>query len=439
MRIVLLGAPGSGKGTQAKILVERYGIPQISTGDLLRDAVAAGTQLGREAKAAMDAGQLVSDEVVLGIIRVRLRQPDARKGFILDGFPRNLQQAQSLDDMLTQMGQSVQLALSIDVSVDDLLQRLSGRRTCLSCGQMYNVFTSPPKMDDRCDECGGKLRHRADDNEETIGNRLRIFEAQTLPAMEYYSEHGKLRRVQGVGEISDVSKAVIRVVEEVRESVEKDSRSAAIRQAVARKQVNGRKAAGSGSASAAARTGGGVEKIEKTKGKKKSDAGPGSKKAAEKPVVEGRGADTSKTAVKKTAAKKTTAKKTAAKKTAAKKTAAKKTAAKKTAAKKTGAKKTAVKKPERKTAKKKSKGSVAKKRSGKSARKTTPAKKTGSKKSVEKAAKKATSRKVKKASLKRASRKAVKKVAKKRSTTVKTAVKTKNTAKKSSSRKKRRA
>ena len=419
MRIVLLGAPGSGKGTQAKILVERYGIPQISTGDLLRDAVAAGTQLGREAKAAMDAGQLVSDEVVLGIIRVRLRQPDARKGFILDGFPRNLQQAQSLDDMLAQMGQSVQLALSIDVSVDDLLQRLSGRRTCLSCGQMYNVFTSPPKMDDRCDECGGKLRHRADDNEETIGNRLRIFEAQTLPAMEYYSEHGKLRRVQGVGEISDVSKAVIRVVEEVRESVEKDSRSAAIRQAVARKQVNGRKAAGSGSASAAARTGGGVEKIEKTKGKKKSDAGPGSKKAAEKPVAEGRGADTSKTAVKKTAAKKT--------------------AVKKTTAKKTAAKKTAVKKPERKTAKKKSKGSVAKKRSGKSARKTTPAKKTGSKKSVEKAAKKATSRKVKKASLKRASRKAVKKVAKKRSTTVKTAVKTKNTAKKSSSRKKRRA
>ena len=419
MRIVLLGAPGSGKGTQAKILVERYGIPQISTGDLLRDAVAAGTQLGREAKAAMDAGQLVSDEVVLGIIRVRLRQPDARKGFILDGFPRNLQQAQSLDDMLTQMGQSVQLALSIDVSVDDLLQRLSGRRTCLSCGQMYNVFTSPPKMDDRCDECGGKLRHRADDNEETIGNRLRIFEAQTLPAMEYYSEHGKLRRVQGVGEISDVSKAVIRVVEEVRESVEKDSRSAAIRQAVARKQVNGRKAAGSGSASAAARTGRGVEKRDKTNGKKKSDAGPGSKKAAEKPVVEGRGADTSKTAVKKTAAKKTTAKKTTAKKTAAKKT--------------------AVKKPERKTAKKKSKGSVAKKRSGKSARKTTPAKKTGSKKSVEKAAKKATSRKVKKASLKRASRKAVKKVAKKRSTTVKTAVKTKNTAKKSSSRKKRRA
>ncbi|MHB8746669.1 MAG: adenylate kinase, partial [Gammaproteobacteria bacterium] len=212
MRIILLGAPGSGKGTQAKLLVEQYKVPQVSTGDLLRAAVAADTPLGKQAKAAMDAGQLVSDEIVLGMIRERLSQSDAKKGFILDGFPRNIPQAQALDNMLDQLGQTLQLALLVDVDVDVLLQRLTGRRTCESCGQMYNVYTSPSKLDDQCDKCGGNLRHRADDNEETISNRLRVYEAQTAPLIQYYRAQNRLRTVQGVGDIRDIYKAVNKVV-----------------------------------------------------------------------------------------------------------------------------------------------------------------------------------------------------------------------------------
>jgi adenylate kinase len=185
MRIVLLGAPGSGKGTQAKLLVEKYGIPQVSTGDLLRAALQAGTPLGLQAKAAMDTGQLVSDEIVLGIIRERLRERDARSGFILDGFPRNISQAQALDQMLLSMGQPLDLALLIDVDFDILLQRMVGRRTCTSCGTLYNMFTNPPKLDGQCDKCGGTLHHRADDNEETISNRLRVYDTQTRPLVNY--------------------------------------------------------------------------------------------------------------------------------------------------------------------------------------------------------------------------------------------------------------
>jgi adenylate kinase len=188
MRIVLLGAPGSGKGTQAKLLVEKYGIPQVSTGDLLRAALQAGTPLGLQAKAAMDTGQLVSDEIVLGIIRERLRERDARAGFILDGFPRNVAQAQALDQMLLGMGQPLDLALLIDVDFDILLQRMVGRRTCTNCGALYNMFTSPPKLEGQCDRCGGTLHHRADDNEETISNRLRVYDTQTKPLVGYYGD-----------------------------------------------------------------------------------------------------------------------------------------------------------------------------------------------------------------------------------------------------------
>jgi len=195
MRIVLLGAPGSGKGTQAKLLSEQYSIPQISTGDLLRAAVKAGTQLGLQAKAAMDSGRLVSDDIVLAMIGERLAQPDALNGFILDGFPRNTPQAQALDAMLSDMGQPLDKALLIDVDLDVLVQRMTGRRTCESCGQMYNIYTSPSKLEDRCDKCGGNLRHRADDNEETIGNRLRVYEGQTAPLIDYYRTQQKLRTV----------------------------------------------------------------------------------------------------------------------------------------------------------------------------------------------------------------------------------------------------
>lgn len=204
MRIVLLGAPGSGKGTQGKLLASKYKIPQISTGDLLRSAVAAGTNLGRQAKAAMDAGQLVSDDIVLGIIGERISESDAKKGFILDGFPRNIPQAEALDRMLDEMKTPLQAALLIDVDTEVLIERLTGRRTCESCGQTFNVYTSPSRLDDRCDKCGGNLRHRADDNEETISNRLRVYEQQTSPLIAYYRTQDKLKTVKGEGDINDI-------------------------------------------------------------------------------------------------------------------------------------------------------------------------------------------------------------------------------------------
>lgn len=204
MRIVLLGAPGSGKGTQAKLLVQRKGIPQVSTGDLLRAEVAQGSPLGRKAKAAMDAGELVSDEVVLGMIRRRLNEPDARNGFILDGFPRNLAQGEALDELLQEIGQPIDHAVHIKVSRGALMQRLTGRRTCESCGQMYNVYSSPPKREGICDRCGGRLLQRDDDNEETIARRLDVYQQQTEPLIGYYERQGKLVTVLGEGEVDDV-------------------------------------------------------------------------------------------------------------------------------------------------------------------------------------------------------------------------------------------
>jgi len=212
MRIALLGAPGSGKGTQAKKLVAKFKIPQISTGDLLRAAVAADSPLGQRAKAAMESGQLVNDEIVLGIIAERLQAPDAQKGFILDGFPRNIPQAEALERMLAEIGMPIQAAILIEVDFDSLLERLTGRRTCESCGQMYNIYTSPSRLDDQCDKCGGNLRHRADDNEETISNRLRVYEAQTAPLIEYFRGEGKLHVVDGLGDIDDISETIGAIV-----------------------------------------------------------------------------------------------------------------------------------------------------------------------------------------------------------------------------------
>lgn len=205
MRIVLLGAPGSGKGTQAKQLIERYNIPQISTGDLLRAAVGAGTELGLKAKAAMDAGALVSDEIVLGMIRDRLQEADAQNGFILDGFPRNTSQAESLDALLDELGQPLKTALLIDVDFDILMKRLTGRLTCGKCGAIFNRYTNPPAKDGICDKCGSDdLVHRADDNEETVGNRLKVYQEQTEPLIAYYKGQGKLESVSGEGEIAEI-------------------------------------------------------------------------------------------------------------------------------------------------------------------------------------------------------------------------------------------
>lgn len=213
MRIVLLGAPGSGKGTQAKLLVEKYKIPQISTGDALRAAVAAGSDLGKKAKAAMDAGQLVSDDIVLGIIQERTAKPDAKAGFILDGFPRNIPQAQALDAMLARIVQPLQLALLVDVDLEVLMKRLTGRRTCGSCGAIYNIYFSPPKTQGKCEKCGGSLMHRSDDNEDTVRNRLSVYEDQTAPLVAYYKAQGKLRTVRGAGNVNDIFNTITDVIE----------------------------------------------------------------------------------------------------------------------------------------------------------------------------------------------------------------------------------
>jgi adenylate kinase len=195
MRIVLLGAPGSGKGTQAKKLVADYGYPQVSTGDLLRDAVARGTEYGRKAKAAMEAGQLVSDDIVLGILKDRVAQPDAAGGFILDGFPRNLAQARMLEEVLAELGQPLDAAVLMDLDFDILLKRLTGRRSCTGCGRVYNIHFLPPPADGRCESCGGELVQRADDREETIGHRLEVYRKETAPLVDYYRELGKLKVV----------------------------------------------------------------------------------------------------------------------------------------------------------------------------------------------------------------------------------------------------
>ena len=360
MRIVLLGAPGSGKGTQGKLLEERYKIPQISTGDLLRAAVAAGTPLGRMAKAAMDAGQLVSDEVVLGMIRERLAERDTHNGFILDGFPRNIPQAQALDQLLAEIGKPLEMTLLIDVDFDALMQRLTGRRTCGSCGWACNVYLSPPRVDGICDMCGGNLHHRADDNEETIGNRLRVYESQTAPLIEYYRGQDKLRTVQGVGDIRDIFTAVTKIVDGL-----------ASREPVRQPKVARKSAAKAIAAQRAA-----------TLQAKAGEAVPAKRPAATaRPVTAEAQAEaapkpTKKAAASPAAAKKAPAKKTATKKAATKKAPAKKAPAKKAPVKKATAKKAVAKKPVTKKPVAKKKAAVGKKATARKA----PARKAVTKK-----------------------------------------------------------
>ena len=208
MRLVLIGAPGSGKGTQAKFLIEKYNIPQVSTGDLLRAAVAAQTPLGRQAKAVMDAGQLVPNDIVIGMIRERIMRPDAENGFIMDGFPRNLEQAEAMDTLLANLGRPIDAVLQINVDFDLLMQRMVGRLTCLSCGTLFNSFTNPPAIDSQCDNCGGTLHHRSDDNEETIDRRLRVYETHTQPLTAYYSSKGNLHVIDGQGTVEEVKKRI---------------------------------------------------------------------------------------------------------------------------------------------------------------------------------------------------------------------------------------
>ena len=204
MRIVLLGAPGSGKGTQAKILSASKSIPHISTGDMLREAVAEGTRFGQKAKTIMDKGELVPDDVMLGIIAERLAAPDAADGFILDGFPRTRQQASDLEELLDQLSVPLDTAVLMDVDFEVLMKRLTGRRTCSKTGKLLNVYFSPQEELDAVVEAGGELVRREDDNEETIGNRLNVYREQTAPVVEFYRERGNLATVDADGSIDDV-------------------------------------------------------------------------------------------------------------------------------------------------------------------------------------------------------------------------------------------
>jgi adenylate kinase len=213
MRIVLLGAPGSGKGTQAKLLVDKYKISHISTGDILRAAVSAGSDLGKKAKAVMDSGQLVSDDIVLGLIQEKLAQPESKNGFVMDGFPRNIPQAQALDAMLARLSQPLQLAVFVDVNNDVLMKRLTGRRTCSKCGATFNIYFTPSKSAGKCDKCNGSLQHRSDDNEATVKNRLQVYQQQTAPLVSYYKAQGKLRTVRGVGSVNEIFKSLSDIVE----------------------------------------------------------------------------------------------------------------------------------------------------------------------------------------------------------------------------------
>ena len=205
MRLVLLGAPGSGKGTQAQRLEARRGVPQISTGDLLREAVAAGSDLGRAAKAVMDAGQLVDDRTMLGIIRERLARPDAKRGFILDGFPRTIVQADGLERLLDELGQPVDGVVLFDIDPLVLERRLAGRRTCRRCGRVFHVESNPPRPGDLCtDGRPHDLVQRPDDGEETVRKRLSVYRERTQPLIDYYAAKGLLRRIDADGSLDDV-------------------------------------------------------------------------------------------------------------------------------------------------------------------------------------------------------------------------------------------
>lgn len=213
MRLVFLGPPGAGKGTQARLLSERYGIPAIATGDMLREARAAGTPLGREAGRVMDAGALVPDEVVIGLVAERLEREDCQKGFILDGFPRTVAQAEALGKLLTLRGEVLARVLAFDLSEPELLRRLTGRRVCRTCGANFHLVSSPPKRAGVCDRCGGGLTQREDDHEATVSRRLAVYRAETQPLLNYYQRQGLLSTIPGEGSVETIFNAIVRTVE----------------------------------------------------------------------------------------------------------------------------------------------------------------------------------------------------------------------------------
>ncbi len=213
MNIILLGPPGAGKGTQAQMIIQRYHIPQISTGDILRAAVKESSPLGVKAKSFMDKGQLVPDDVVIGIIDLRLRASDCDPGFILDGFPRTIPQAEALGSILPKLGKSIEHVINIEVDPEELVARLTGRRTCKNCGAMYHVIFERPRQEGVCDRCGGTLYQREDDSEKTIRTRLSEYERQTAPLIEYYRKKGTLRSVRGTGGKDQIFQEIVRILD----------------------------------------------------------------------------------------------------------------------------------------------------------------------------------------------------------------------------------
>lgn len=213
MNLIIIGPPGSGKGTQGKLIAERYRIPQISTGDMLREAVRNGSVLGLKAKTSMAKGALVPDEVVIEIIEERLIKRDCRKGFLLDGFPRTVAQATALERMLGRRGLAIDHVISIEIDREELIRRLMGRRTCGRCGAMYHVLFNPPKKAGMCDQCGGSLYQRDDDEEETIRSRLDVYSQQTGPVIQYYASKGLVRAINGIGPIDGIFDRILEVME----------------------------------------------------------------------------------------------------------------------------------------------------------------------------------------------------------------------------------
>ena len=212
MKIIMLGAPGAGKGTQAKMIAEKYGVPHISTGDIFRANIKNGTELGKEAKGYMDKGLLVPDELTVRLLLDRVAQEDCVNGYVLDGFPRTIPQAEVLDEKLTELDEKVDYAVNVDVPDENIINRMSGRRACLNCGATYHIVSIPPKKEGICDACGSELVLRDDDQPETVKNRLKVYHEQTQPLIDYYEKKGVLRTVDGTLPMEEVFDAIVRIL-----------------------------------------------------------------------------------------------------------------------------------------------------------------------------------------------------------------------------------